>query len=322
VLSGDYANGIDLLKKAVERQPEDPTAWIGIASAYQGWTDERDSPEAIAALDIADSLTEDLIRNSRDADLASAYHNKALIHELRGEWDQAAQAYGKAADRFGNQQAAAYNSLVQKASAARRTGEYEIARDALRAARQLDWSAPWAYLERAQLASEGEESEFAARFWLSNAEAVAPEEPYVYIALADICEKWQRYACAERAFARAADLYSQSGWLQSRIGDFYQPENPPQSHQSWQLAADHYERAVELRPKDPLMHERYGFALHSLGRLEEAIDEYGTAVDLAPPDTLPSRLYCNLAVLEREANLHDAAEASEAKCREREVEIR
>lgn len=246
ILTGDYRTAIALLEIAAARNPQDPAAQIAIATAYQSWLGTDDAPQALAALEMAKeqtlALRTDLItQQAPSEELAAVKYTLGFIAELGEDWQAAIDAYSAAIATFGEENPTAYVSLVALGRAQRLAGNQRQATIMLQRATELDATAPWAWLE---LAQRYQENRRRATTQLERAHQAAPNQVYVDIIEAMLCEAWADFACAQAAYERALAKRPRSGWLHDRIGEFY-------SHHSWEQAATYYEQAVVLRPQHP-----------------------------------------------------------------------
>lgn len=335
VLQGDYERGIAYLEQAAEHNPHDPAAWIGIGSAYQSWLVQLDAPVAVAALAEAQTRAEKLLEDLPPSEWAAIYYDIGLIRELLGDTAGAQQYYTEAVKRFGKADVSAYVALVSLARVQRAGGALAsgaLAAEALSAAtqsaeqaRDLDLSAPWAYLELAFLTQHGKEinkKEIAEQL-LEQAARVAPNQAYNFITKAELCEQWWRVAkqeqdfqCAADAYAEALDIRPNSGWLHSRVGEFYLPTNPVLPGQSWVLAQEHYQEALRLRPNDPWAHERLAYVLYNKTDYAGAAKHYTSAIDLVYAETEAAALYCSLGRAQERGALLDAAKQAYQRCKD------
>ncbi|MBX3050354.1 MAG: hypothetical protein KF753_02700 [Caldilineaceae bacterium] len=299
VLQGDYRQGIAYLNAAAEASPNDPAAWIAIGEAYTNWYGEAlsDPPPAAAAFVNAEQAVRGLpaatLGTERDFALG-------LIYELQGELAAAMAEYQKAANSFSADDPSGYVSLLALARVQSQTGLSEEAEANLRRATELLADASWAHLELARLLVDDRMEAEAA---IERARSATPNEAYVSITEAELCADWGDRACAAEAYLRALQIRPNSGWLHSRIGDFYLPTTPPVAGQSWEEAEIHYRRATELRPADPWVHQRLGYVLLNRNQNGEAAVEYEMAIALLPDDPLPGDLSCTLAEAQRRAGL-------------------
>ena len=178
--------------------------------------------------------------------------------------------------------------------------------------RKLDETLPWAYLDLAQIQRDSEEK---AKELLQRAGEVAPDEAYVDITRAELCQQWKDYACAATAYAQALKKRPDSGWLYSKIGEFYLPTNPVLPHQSWTEAERYFRRAAtELRPQDPWAHERLAYVLFNQGAYPESIQQYQRTLDLVHAQIEAPDLYCSLGRAQERGGLTNEAEQSYARC--------
>jgi len=313
ILQGDYEPGIVYLQKAADFNVDDPAALISISDAYQGWLDKPGALLVTQNLNKAEERIQKSIETSPPIIMrGSLQYDWGVIRELQNDTADAQQHYEAAARLFDAGKVSTYASLVSLGRMQRVAGDYDAAQQTLEKASQLVPTSPWAYLE---LARRYENDREQAEKMLDQAEQARPNEAYVYIVRAELCsERWQDYDCAENAYNQALNLRPQSGWLHSRIGDFYLPTNPVVQGQSWELAEDHYTQAVELRPKDPWVHERLAYVLFHLERFAEAVAQYEQAIRLAYQGDVPGRLYCNLEMAQRELGLLPEADKNRELC--------
>ncbi len=315
-LTGDYANAVDYLEWATRENPDDPAAWIGIGSTLQSWSAQLDTQEADEALQKAKKKIEKLKKGVvHPDDWAILYYDEGLIYERLGNWHNAQEKYEKAVERFGRDDIAAYVSLIRLGRVLHQAGDNNAAEQALKQARALDRNSPWAYLELAQLYQEDRQ---VAEQMLKQAETKAPNEVYVYITRAELCESrhWRDYGCAADSYTKALKKRSDFGWLHSRVGVFYTPTSPVLPHQSWELAKYHHQRAVELRPNDPWVHERLAYVLLSQESYDEAIQHYQRTIKLAYKKIAPAGVYCNLGIAQQRTGREAEAKENYERCTE------
>ncbi len=299
VLQGEYRQGIAALTAAAQANPNDPAAWIAIGEAYTNWYgDALPNPPAAQdaftkAATAAHALSPVVFATQRAFALG-------LIYELQGDPAAAASAYAAVIAGFAADDPGAYVSLVALARAQTQADQRDEAEANLRKTTDLLLNAPWAYLALARLLAD---DRAAAEALIEQARAAAPTEAYIAITQAELCAGWGDRACAEEAYTAALALRPNSGWLYSRVGDFYLPTDPPVAGQSWEEAERHYRKAVELRPADPWVHQRLGYVLLNLQKNAEAAAEYETAIALLPDDLPPGELACTLALAQERAHL-------------------
>jgi len=314
VLQGDYKRGIADLEQAATHNPRDPAAWIGIGSAYQSWLAQPDAPVAVAALAEAQTRAEKLLADLPPSEWAPIYYDIGLIRELLGDTTGAQQYYTEAVKRFGKEEVSAYVALVSLARVQRVSGALDAAKQSAEQARALDPSSPWVYLELAALAQS---EQALAEQMLDDAAYYAPNQAYTFITRAELCEKqWQDRACAADAYTQALDRRPNSGWLHSRVGEFYLPTNPVLGGQSWTLAHEHYQEALRLRPNDPWAQERLAYVLYNLSDYADAAQHYARAIDLVYAATENAALYCSLGRAQERGALLDAAKQAYQRCKD------
>ncbi len=299
VLQGDYGQGIAHLTGTAQANPNDPGVWIAIGEAYTNWYGDALANPPLAAAAFANA--EQAVRRLPPATLGTERaFALGLIDELQGEPAAALTEYRKAVDNFAADDPGGYVSLLALARAQAETGQPGDAEATLRRAADLLPDAPWAHLELARLLAD---DRAGAEALIERARRAAPDEAYVSITQAELCVVWGDQACAAEAYTQALQLRPNSGWLHSRVGDFYLPTSPPVAGQSWEEAESHYRIAVELRPADPWVHQRLGYVLLNFGKNSEAAAEYATAIRLLPDDLPPGELGCTLAEAQRRAGL-------------------
>lgn len=321
ILQGDYKAGVSYLEQAATLNPSDPAAWISIGDAYQIWLAQPHAQDAIKHLDKAEELIQKLIKDLSPSEQGPVYYDWGVIRELKEDPSGAQEHYQAAAGLFVEDKSSAYVSLVNLGRIQRISKDSNIhdsAEQTLEKAHKLVARSPWAYLELARL----HKNEWAkAKTFLDQAEEYAPNEAYVYITRAELCNKqWQAhqqpadYDCAVTAYAKALTLRPYSGWVYSLVGDFYLPTDPPLSGQDWAKAEEHYRKAAQLRPKDPWVHERLAYVLYNLTKYSEAVDQYNQAISLAYQGGVPAQLYCKLAVAQQANGQAAEAAKSQERC--------
>ena len=84
------------------------------------------------------------------------------------------------------------------------------------------------------------------------------------------------------------------------------------------MAANHYAKAAQHRPKDPWVHERLAVAQFYSGEVAEAVDHFAVSLhDLSHPQSqLPER-YCTLAQAQQAASQYDEALGNYQLCLEK-----
>lgn len=309
VLLGDYRGGIAELSGAAESNPNDPTVWLAIGEAYSNWYSDAlpNPPSAQSAFAQAQRAANALPVATLGRERASAL---GRIHELQGDYAAAVAEYQKAVERFATDDPGGYVSLLALARAQTQAGQADAATANLHRAADLLPDAPWAYLELARLQTY---DRAGAEVLIQQARAAAPNEAYVAITQAEMCVEWGDRACAADAYTQAFELRPNSGWLHSRVGDFYLPTDPPVAGQSWEEAERHYRAAADLRPADPWVHQRLGYVLLNLGQNAEAAAEYEAAISLLPDDLPPGELACTLALAQERAGFPVTGECPQQK---------
>jgi tetratricopeptide (TPR) repeat protein len=319
VLQGNYAAGIAALQRAATHNKYDPAVWIGIGSAYQRWLAQPDTPLASEAFTQSVSLAEALLKTLSPSEWGAIEYDLGLSYELMAEFAQAETHYAKAVDRFISGDASPYVSLVALGRVQSVTNG-DKARTALEQARDLDPSAPWAYLELARLDADDRARSLQH---LSQATDQVPDEAYITITKAELCKQWWRktkqeqdFQCAAAAYTQALEQRPDSGWLHSQIGEFYLPTNPVLPSQDWKQASDHFQQAVALRPNDPWAHERLAYVLLNQKSYSEAIKQYEQTITLSYNGIVPAGIYCNLGIAQQRNNIVAEARQSYQRCAE------
>jgi tetratricopeptide (TPR) repeat protein len=310
ILAGDYALAIDYLQEAARRNVQDPAAWIAIATAYQSWLNQDDAPQAGEALAQASqrlaALADEMPALQTPQQGAAVDYELGFVAELANDLATAQEQYAAAAAGFGGDDPAAYVALVALGRVQQAAGQRDAAVATLQQAVGLDPGAPWAYLELAQAYRNDRR---LAEEQIAAADRSPATQAYVPIVHGELCEVWQDDLCATQAYERALAIRPRSGWLHSRVGDYYR------LRQNWVQAAVHYENAVRLRPHDPWAHERLAFAYLQQGKAAEAAHHYALSLDeYSHPETrLPER-YCMLGQAQHAAQQLPAALASYQAC--------
>lgn len=75
-------------------------------------------------------------------------------------------------------------------------------------------------------------------------------------------------------------------------------------------AHSHFEAAARINPRDPMSHSNLGTYDQTHGRLQDAIGEYTSAIQLTSDAGLRAQTYANLGAAQRELQQDDAAQAS------------
>jgi len=319
ILQGNYAMGIAALQRAATHNEHDPAAWIGIGSAYQHWLAQSDASLATDAFTQSVSLADALLKALPPSEWGLIEYDLGLSYELMGDFAQAEAQYAAAINRFGSGNVSAYVSLVALGRVQSITNG-DKARAALEQARDLDPSAPWAYLELAHL-DAGDRVQSLQH--LSQAADQSPDEAYIAITQAELCEQWWRatkqaqdFQCAAAAYTQALEQRLDSGWLHSQIGEFYLPTNPVLPGQSWKQATEHFQQAVALRPNDPWAHERLAYVLLNQKSYSEAIKHYEQTITLSYNGIAPAGIYCTLGVAQQRNDMVAEAKQSYQRCAE------
>lgn len=176
---------------------------------------------------------------------------------------------------------AGYQALARK--------DFEAAQTAFGEAAKLDAKAPQPLLALAEVARQRDNRADAER-WLRRALDVAP-------ASADVQRAWgryqfsvKRYALAETALKKAAELDPAAPATQSDLADLYLNwlQRPAD-------AAGAYRRLIKLKPEDAGAQFGLGIALAAQRQTREAASAFEQAAVLAPQNPLPltalGRLY-------------------------------
>lgn len=287
---GDYMTAIAYLQHAATLNSKDPAIPLAIATAYQSWLEQEDSLQVKDYLNQArqraNGLRIELLPQGVPQQIAKIDYELGLIAELAGDLQTSLEKYAAAADSFGRRNPDAYVSLIALGRVQRMAKQVEASIETLQQALDLDSSVPWAYLELAQVYAADRTQ---AEIQLQAARQVAPNQSAIAITEADLCVRWQDFACAEAAYTRVLEQQPNSGWLQGRIGDFYRL-----SKENWEQAATHYELAVQMRSNDPWAHDRLAFVYKQLGNYADAAKHYGVTLDLLHPQNRIAEYYCEL----------------------------
>lgn len=316
ILTGDYRTAIDLLQRAVEHNSQDPAPHIALAIAYQNWLDQDDAPKALDALTTATGKVEAesnrlIAQQASATELATVMYELGLIAELRHDWQTATTHYDNAVAKFGIDNPDAYIAMVALGRVQRLTGNIRAAEQTLQNATRLDEHVPWAWLELAQLHA----GTSAAELDLVQARAAAPNQAYVDIIEAELCNSWAAFpACAQKAYEQALIKRPQSGWLYDLVGTFYQLGEPHLDYQSWEKAAEYFRQAVALRPHSPWTQERLAFALFQTEAYGDAAEHFALSLALSHPNTVSTARICMLGQAQMEASLNEKAIANLQLC--------
>lgn len=311
-LQGDYAHAIQFLTRATVVNSQDPAAWIGIGTAYQSWLAQSDADEAADALHRAEFIGLNLIDKVTPEIRPIVHYNLGLTYELLTNFVQAEKHYQQAISGFSRVGDSEYTSLIGLARVQEKINNQSTAIETLQQAHNLEPTQPWAYLA---LAIIQQKTIGQAKAYLKQAKTNSPEEASVYITEFELCQIWEEYNCAMRAFAYALVLRPDSGWLYSKIGEFYLPTTPVLSHQSWIEAEKYFQRAAaELRPQDPWSHERLAYVLLNQQAYAEAAKEYEKTIQLSYHQIVPSGLYCNQGIAYQRMNLLSQARSNFKHC--------
>jgi tetratricopeptide (TPR) repeat protein len=152
----------------------------------------------------------------------------------------------------------------------------------------------------------------AALHHLKQAEAADATMPGLHVLIGRAYARLQRWADAERAFARAAELDpdSDTAWHGLATAEL--------GLAKFKAAAEHARRAIALRPNYPEAHYHLGVALARLGRAPDAAAALRQSVALRP-DLLAA--YARMVEL-YDGPLSDPAAARECKRRADEIILR
>ncbi|MEZ4869934.1 MAG: effector-associated domain EAD1-containing protein [Caldilineaceae bacterium] len=301
ILQGNYKDGIACLTIASNFNSIDPAVLIAIAEAYQQWLSQPTAPIALEYFKRAEERLNELLDSSYPpAQQISLIYDQGIIHELQEDYVSAAQHYQDAVVRLGEDNISSYISQVSLGRMQRKIQSLTKAEQTLYKASQLIKDSFWANLELARLYQDINRPNDADT--MLNEAKQWSQDGSIYITQAEICQqRWhmaqesveEDYYCAVDAYEQALKLKRFSGWLQSRVGDFYKPTDPPVRGQRWALAEEHYKEAQRLRSKDPWVHEKYAYVLLNLHKYQEAVNQYQEAVNLFYEDYVAtSGFYC------------------------------
>ncbi|MEM7537548.1 MAG: hypothetical protein AAF639_35590 [Chloroflexota bacterium] len=331
ILRGSYERALHHLAYAVTEQPCDPATWFAIAELYHRWIGSSNSmmpDEVVMALDKAKDAA-DILHGStdyQDQHLAIGYQ-RGLIEEFRGDIYTHTHAdatlskahYHAAADHY---RAAlrtipapandprTYVTYITLGRVLRKLGDKDTAHNLFHHAQVIDSRAPWAYLEKARTLAD---NRVEAEQLLAQAEMVAPKQMAVALTRAELCAvAWQDQECAIHAYHKAESLKPGSGWLHSKIGDFYRTAYDPPW---WRKSVEHYAQVERLRPDDPWTHVRLGEALFYRGEFVAAAESFEKAMSLSYAEAYAethSPAYrgwvCNAKAAYEQAGILDRAE--------------
>jgi tetratricopeptide (TPR) repeat protein len=307
ILEGSYQRGIEMLKLAAIANPYDPAAWIGIGSAFQSWSGQHDLPEAVEAFEQAKRLLD----SPRMQSAPLRQFHLGLLHELQRDYPAAVAAYESARQRMGVDAPDSYNILIAIGRAQRLASENDAAAVTLERAIELVPDSPWAYLELALVHSR---DHTAALSWIEKAMQSDPRQAYNFIVQSELCQRWDDLPCALESLEKALALRQGSGWILNQLGYLYLPQNPVKTGQDWNQALYYLELAAEARREDPWVHDQLAYVYSSVGRYEEAIRHFQSAIQLAYSDSAAARSYCNLASIYVQSKNPDAARANYQTC--------
>jgi tetratricopeptide (TPR) repeat protein len=243
----------------------------------------------LAAAYLAASLTDeacqaaDVVLQSHPDDLAALGVIRSVAR-ITGDWLPASKAYRSAAEK------AQTDPLlwIEAGEACLHAGEDEAAQ--LAVTRSLAGEPDLATRRRAALAfvELGDAAQAAAI--LKEVAVSSPDQPSVWIELADVCARTGDDQGQAEALARAAaldpsdaEVHARLAVALSRLGRIAE-------------SVDAWRRARELSPDDPRVHGGLARTLLLTGAVEDGLDEFSRALQLHPTDAR-LRLEAGLASL-------------------------
>jgi tetratricopeptide (TPR) repeat protein len=307
IQEGSYHRGIEMLKLAAVVNPDDPAAWIGIGSALQGWSGQPTLPEAVEAF----AQAKRLLDSPRMQSASLRHFHLGLIHELQRDYPAAVAAYESARQRMGADAPDSYNILIALGRTQRLADESDAAAVTLERAIELVPESPWAYLELARVHSR---DQAVALSWIEKAMQSDPRQAYTFIVRAELCQRWDDWPCALEFFEKALTLRQSSSWIHNQLGYLYIPQNPAKSGQDWNQALYYLELGAEARREDPWVHDQLAYVYSNLGRYDDAVRYYQSAIELAYSDNVVARSYCNLGSTYAQSKNPDAARVNYQAC--------
>lgn len=309
-LQGDYPRALHFLRKAQKLAPNEPSIPIGIGQVYQSWLTEN-QPLLLAELDLARRLLEEKKSQAQAEERVWIEYDLGLVAEMVNDFLAAKTHFQRALALLDNDDQS-YEILLGLARSERQLEQPTQAQQLLQQATNIEPNAPWAFLAIAQLPNLDVAEKFAV---VEEAATVAPNEPMVDVANAELCKSQKDYTCAIQAYERAIEKRPAWGWLHSKVGEFYQPTNEHLYYQSWAIAQLHFELvADQLRPNDPWAHERLAYVLLKQQAFDHAVEHYQRAIALAHADFIPARLYCGLSSAQEGQEATDEAKQNHKLC--------
>ena len=309
-LQGDYPRALHFLRKAQKLAPDEPSIPIGIGQVYQSWLTEN-QPLLLAELDLARRLLEGKMGQAQDEEQVWIEYDLGLVAEMVNDFLAAKTHFQRALALLDNDQQS-YEILLGLARSERQLKQPTQAQQLLQQATNIEPNAPWAFLELAQLPNIDVAEKLSI---VEEAATVAPNEPMVDVANAELCKSQKDYTCAIQAYERAIEKRPAWGWLHSKVGEFYQPTNEHLPYQSWVMAQLHFKLvADQLRPNDPWAHERLAYVLLKQQAFDHAVEHYQRAIALAHADFIPARLYCGLSLAQEGQDATEDAKQNHKLC--------
>jgi len=309
VLQGSYKLGIDYLEQARKFFPTDPAILASLGQAYLGWTGGVITPDAFEAFRQAIISAKNSVGNGNSTTHLKALIDLGLIWIILGDYPKA-QEYLEQAHRFLKINNAQSAMLVEVsfllADTQQKNNEWENAKATLEQAQQSMAESHWLLLAQAQLYQDGDPDQ--SQKLLEQAETVAPHVAYIDIIKAELYLHWQKYDEVPTVYDSALRKRPQSGWLITKIGNFYAFQ------QKWEKAKEQYKEAQYLSRNDPYAYERLSYSLLQLEQFKAAILSYNQAIKLAYPQYIPAQFYCNKELAEQKAGFVTEAKESKKQC--------
>ncbi|MEZ4710879.1 MAG: tetratricopeptide repeat protein [Caldilineaceae bacterium] len=314
-LDGYYEDAIRLFERAIALEPNEPANWISLGQTHLAWTRQPDAEVVRSSLTAAEdslSLLEPLVASNEKG---MWHYDLGLVAELRGDLNAAKQSFAYALRDAEINQVDTYEILFALARIQVRLGDTDSAYSLMEQAIDTYPQSPWPHLTMAKL-TQGEQA--VAEQHLDAAKSLAPNESYVYLTQAELCQVWNATECAETAYQQAIASRPESGWLYEKMGDFYldTATRSPDLFGAYldKAVASYRKSAFELRPNDPWTYEKLAYALMNQGKYDDAVGYYRRAIELSNANYVEPRLFCNLSLALEQNGQTEAAQSSQQQC--------
>jgi len=297
VVRKDLGKAEELYKKALQIDPHNTTALLGLGSVYG---EQKREAEAMQAF-------QDAIRYGQRINTGMAYVGISNLHRKAGRLAEAREALAKAVE------AEPSNPVIARiaASFGEQTGDVGTTIEHLRKAAE-DRPTAEGLLKLGRLLNQQKRYHEAAQY-LGRAMTLGPPGADLHYELGIALVELRQIDQAAQQFNRAIQLapnhtgaLSQLGMLLARAGRFEDAEklmsriiqidpNSPVAHynlglvlanlEAYDRAAQHLRKAIELNPNDPQARTKLGLVLAQQGKTAEATQQYREALRIDPNHT-------------------------------------